>query len=201
MPGIKDAIHLWEKESGKKAADETKVQLLGPHGPANGPFWFIEKMDATLKNLVNVEHLSLGTNMIEKIENVGSLKTIKILSLGRNQIKALTGLEGLSNCLEQLWISYNNIDKMKNIGNLRKLKVLYMANNKVSEISEFLRVGDCPEINEVNFVGNPIQEMMMEAETWRSTVSKKIKSIKKLDGEPLLGDDDEDEEEEEEEDD
>ena len=49
------------------------------------------QMDATLKTLVNVEHLSLGTNMIEKIENVGSLKTIKILSLGRNQIKALTG--------------------------------------------------------------------------------------------------------------
>ena len=32
-------------------------------------------------------------------------------------------------------------------------------------------------------------------------VAKKIKSIKKLDGEPLLGDDDDDEEEEEEEDD
>ena len=48
-------------------------------------------MDATLKTLVNVEHLSLGTNMIEKIENVGSLKTLKILSLGRNCIKALTG--------------------------------------------------------------------------------------------------------------
>ena len=48
-------------------------------------------MDAQLKTLVNVEHLSLGTNMIEKIENVGSLKTLKILSLGRNSIKALTG--------------------------------------------------------------------------------------------------------------
>ena len=51
-------------------------------------------MDATLKTLVNVEHLSLGTNMIEKIENVGSLKTLKILSLSRNNIKALTGSWG-----------------------------------------------------------------------------------------------------------
>ena len=114
-------------------------------------------------------------------------------------------------------------------------------------MSEFLRVGECPEINEVNFVGNPIQEMMMEADTWRSSVhkitlterringgadrrtggrrdggtagrregrdgtnlfktnldlqvSKKIKSIKKLDGEPLLGDDDEDDDEEDEDD-
>ena len=44
----------------------------------------------------------------------------------------IVGLEGLSNTLEQLWISYNNIDKLKNIGNLRKLRVLYMSNNKVS---------------------------------------------------------------------
>ena len=109
-------------------------------------------------------------------------------------------MEGLANCLEQLWISYNNIDKLKNIGNLRKLKVLYMSNNKVdenqngrhhlnhiltpfyqnetksltvqvSELSEFMRVGECPEINEVNFIGNPIQEMLTEQGTWTSTVS------------------------------
>ena len=41
---------------------------------------------------------------------------------------------------------------------------------QVSEMAEFLRIGDCPEINEVNFVGNPIQESMMEQDTWRSTV-------------------------------
>ena len=46
-------------------------------------------------------------------------------------------------------------------------------------MSEFLRVGECPEINEVNFVGNPIQEMLMETDTWRSQVRKRKRKRKK----------------------
>ena len=48
----------------------------------------------------------------------------------------------------------------------------FMQLVQVSEMSEFLRIGDCPDLNEVNFVGNPIQEQMMEAGTWTSTVSR-----------------------------
>lgn len=50
-------------------------------------------------------------------------ESLKILSLGRNLIKNLTGLEAVSDTLEQLWISYNLIEKLKGITVLGKLKV------------------------------------------------------------------------------
>ena len=50
-------------------------------------------------------------------------ENLKILSLGRNLIKNLTGLEAVSDTLEQLWISYNLIEKLKGITVLSKLKV------------------------------------------------------------------------------
>ncbi|KAF3844437.1 hypothetical protein F7725_007600, partial [Dissostichus mawsoni] len=59
----------------------------------------------------------MSTNCIEKITNLNGLKHLKILSLGRNNIKALTGLN---------------------------LKVLYMSNNLVKEWGEFVRLADLP---------------------------------------------------------
>ena len=36
----------------------------------------------------------------------------QVLSLGRNLIKKIEGLDGVSDTLEELWISYNLIDKL-----------------------------------------------------------------------------------------
>ena len=58
-------------------------------------------------------------------------KNLKVLSLGRNLIKSLAGIEGAGETLEQLWISYNQIDKLKPIRNMTKLHTLYMAHNLV----------------------------------------------------------------------
>lgn len=41
------------------------------------------------------------------------LKNLKILSLGRNNIRELNGIEAVGETLEQLWISYNQIEKLK----------------------------------------------------------------------------------------
>ena len=48
----------------------------------------VEKMDASLAYLAaTCEHLSLSTNCIEKIANLNGFKNLRILSLGRNNIK------------------------------------------------------------------------------------------------------------------
>lgn len=62
--------------------------------------------------------------MIEKIAGVSALKNLKILSLGRNYIKSFSGLEGVADTLEELWISYNFIEKVKGVQVLKKLKVM-----------------------------------------------------------------------------
>lgn len=67
-------------------------------------------------------------------------ENLKILSLGRNSIKSLTGLEAVGDTLEELWISYNFIEKLKGINVLKKLKVLYMSNNSVKDMGEFVKL-------------------------------------------------------------
>ena len=57
-------------------------------------------------------HLALSTNNIEKISSLSGLDNLQILSLGRNQIKKIEGLDGVADTLEELWMSYNLIDKL-----------------------------------------------------------------------------------------
>ncbi|GCB79745.1 hypothetical protein scyTo_0017950 [Scyliorhinus torazame] len=123
---IKEALAKWEERSGEKAAEAVEVKLYGQVPP-------IEKMDASLSTLSNCEKLSLSTNCIEKIANLNGLKKLTILSLGRNNIKNLNGLEAVGETLEELWISYNLIEKLKGIHAMRKLRVLYMSNNLVKD--------------------------------------------------------------------
>lgn len=150
----------------------------------------IEKMDATLSGLVNCERLSLSSNYIDKIVAIQSLKKLKILSLGRNNIRSLNGIEAVSETLEQLWISYNYIDKLRSLSALKKLKVLYISYNLVKEWQEVSKINDCPQLADVGFVGNPIWEKMTSDGEWVPTVSKKLPNVKRLDGYYIFRDED-----------
>ncbi|XP_071447319.1 dynein axonemal light chain 1-like [Hetaerina americana] len=171
---IKEAIKNWEDNHGTPASEATEVLLYFQWPP-------IEKMDNSLTQLTKCQKLSLSTNMIDKISGLGGMKNLKILSLGRNYIKALTGLEPLGDMLEELWISYNMIDKLRGIGVLKKLKVLYMSNNLVKEWGEFNKLQDLPLLEDLLFVGNPLHEAIEES-AWRTEVMKRLPNLKKLDG-------------------
>ena len=61
----------------------------------------IEQMDPNvLSTLNNCVHLSLATNAIEKIKNMPALRNLKILSLSRNKIRKIGGLEEIGETLE-----------------------------------------------------------------------------------------------------
>lgn len=176
---IKEALAKWAEKNECKPEDSKEVKLIGTIPP-------IEKMDASLSTLANCEKLSLSTNVIEKIANLNGLKNLKVLSLGRNNIKSLTGLEAVGDTLEELWISYNNIEKLKGINVLKKLKVLYMSNNNVKEWGEFSKLGDLPCLDELLFVGNPLEEKCTLEGTWRTDVAGRLPKLKKLDGVPVI---------------
>jgi dynein light chain 1 len=61
--------------------------------------------------------------------------------------------EGLGDTLEELWISYNLIEKLKGVGVLKKLKVLYLSNNLVKDWTEFSKLQDMPNLEDLVFVG------------------------------------------------
>nr|XP_053643296.1 dynein axonemal light chain 1-like [Cherax quadricarinatus] len=84
-------MRQWEENTGEKASDAVEVKLIGLYPP-------IEKLDSSLQALVNCEKLSLSTNMIEKLSHLNNLRCLKILSLGRNNIKNFTGLVSSTSC-------------------------------------------------------------------------------------------------------
>jgi len=183
---IKEALAKWEEKHQQKPAEATEIKLYAQLPP-------IEKMDASLSTLASCEKLSLSTNCIEKIANLNGLKNLKILSLGRNNIKNLNGLEAVGDTLTELWISYNNIEKLKGIHVLKKLKVLYMSNNLVKDWGEFNKLAELSSLAELVFVGNPLEEKHSTEGDWMERVSKSLKGLKKLDGQPIIkNDDDED---------
>nr|NP_001027642.1 dynein axonemal light chain 1 [Ciona intestinalis]XP_026694736.1 dynein light chain 1, axonemal isoform X1 [Ciona intestinalis]XP_026694737.1 dynein light chain 1, axonemal isoform X1 [Ciona intestinalis]Q8T888.1 RecName: Full=Dynein axonemal light chain 1; AltName: Full=Leucine-rich repeat dynein light chain [Ciona intestinalis]BAB85851.1 leucine-rich repeat dynein light chain [Ciona intestinalis] len=183
---IKEALSKWEEKNSEKAAEAKEVKLYQMLPP-------IEKMDASLSTLTVCEKLSLSTNCIEKIANLNGLKNLKILSLGRNNIKNLNGLEAVGDSLEELWISYNSIEKLKGIHVLKKLKVLLMSNNQVKDWGEFNKLQELPVLMELVFVGNPLEEKHSAEGDWQDRVTKSLKALKKLDGTPIIKNDEEEE--------
>ncbi|XP_064403963.1 dynein axonemal light chain 1-like isoform X2 [Halichondria panicea] len=184
---IKDAISKWAVKTGEDPKEAKKIHLYMQLPP-------IEKMDASLSTLANCETLSLSSNCIEKISNLNGLKNLVTLSLGRNLIKNITGLEAVADTLQQLWISYNNIEKLKGITVLAKLKVLYMSNNNVKEWSEFQKLGELQNLEDLVFVGNPLEEKHSGDGDWREQALKRVPKLKKLDGVPVVGQADDEEE-------
>ncbi|XP_058814318.1 dynein axonemal light chain 1-like [Topomyia yanbarensis] len=179
---IKEALQRWSQDN--EGADPTQakdIELQFQWPP-------IEKMDGTLSSLVECEKLSLSSNMIDKIIGVSGMKHLRILSLARNYIKSLNGIESLGETLEELWVSYNLIDKLKGVESLKRLKVLYIGNNSIREWGEFNKLQSVATLEDLLFAGNPLVENIDEAAYVRE-VQKRLPSLKKLDGENMLTDD------------
>uniref|UniRef100_A0A8C5E0N4 Dynein axonemal light chain 1 n=1 Tax=Gouania willdenowi TaxID=441366 RepID=A0A8C5E0N4_GOUWI len=164
-----------EEQSGEKASEAKEVKIYAQIPP-------LEKMDAALSTLTNCEQLSLSTNCIEKISNLNGLKNLRILSVGRNNIRSLAGLEAVGDTLEELWISYNLIEKLKGVNYMKNLKVLYMAHNLVKDWGEFMRLADLPCLVDLVFVGNPLEEKCSTEGTWMDEATKRLPNLRKLDG-------------------
>lgn len=82
---LKDAIANWESKTGQKASEAKDVGLQFQIPP-------IDRMDVNvLATLECCEKLSLSTNNIDKIL-LPPLQNLKILALGRNNIKSFSGL-------------------------------------------------------------------------------------------------------------
>ena len=153
--------------------------------------------------------LALSSNTIDRIGYMNGLRNLKILSLSRNNIKNLTGLEVLGETLEQLWISYNHIEKFKAINTLKKLRVFYFAYNQIKDWSEIAKLNELPSLEEITAYGNPIHERIVGEnfspeptqpmtaldKQYRREFSIRIGHLKKLDGRVFLDKDDEDDDE------
>lgn len=178
---VKEAIKKFEEARGVNAAEAEKVELWGQCPP-------IEKMDATLSTLKACKHLALSTNSIEKISSLSGMDNLRILSLGRNLIKKIENLDAVADTLEELWISYNQLEKLSGIEKLVNLRILYMSNNKIKDWAEVERLAPLEKLEELLLVGNPLYNDYKDANdtaAYRIEVLKRLPQLKKLDGIPI----------------
>lgn len=190
MPGTTcvRAIQMWQEQNKEVVAEEAEeVKLMCMTPP-------IEKMDSSLTSLVNVKHLALSSNAIDKMISLPSLRNLEILSLGRNQIKKIAGLEEVGATLKQLWLSYNLINTLDGLHSCLKLEVLFMSNNKLGNWDELDKLTSLPELKNVLFMGNPIYEGQ-SLKKRKEMVTARLPMLATLDGSMLAaGGDDDDEE-------
>lgn len=169
------ALQNWEQENqGQNPAEAEEIKLIFQIPP-------IEKLDAPVLNtLTKCKKLSLSTNCIDKMINLPQLRNLEILSLSRNMIKKISGLEEVGQTLKELWLSYNYIEKLDGLQPCQKLHTLFISNNKIKSWDEIDKLKDLPEIANVNFIGNPIYEQVKEEPKF--LVLKKIMTLKNVDG-------------------
>jgi dynein light chain 1, axonemal len=152
------ALVEWEKEKKINPAEAEEIKIIGK-------IPLIDRLDPQINTLVKCKKLSLSTNCINKIISLNGLRCLQILSLGRNQIPRISGLEDVGDTLEQLWISYNNIDKLDGlVPHCVKLKILYITNNKISSWNEVDKLKDLPALTQIALTGNEIYDKFTKGE-------------------------------------
>jgi dynein light chain 1 len=120
--------------------------------------------------------------------NLPNLRQIEILSLSRNVIKKISGLEEIGQTLKELWLSYNFIEKLDGLQPCIKLHTLYIGNNRIRNWDEIDKLKDLPDISNVLFVGtitfiilgNTIYENQKEDP--KMLVLKRVPTLKNVDG-------------------
>ena len=129
---MKDAIKIFEQSlegkegtGPKSAVDCEDVRLC------RSPSRRRASSSASINTLKKCKHLRLSTNSIDKMIPL-DLDNLEILSMGRNQIKRIEGLDNVKDTLKQLWLSYNGIAVLAGVEKLVNLEVLYLSNCKVA---------------------------------------------------------------------
>ena len=73
--------------------------------------------------------------------NFPPLKYITRLSLARNNIKRISGLEEIAGTLKELWISYNNVEKLEGLSMCMKLTTLLIGSTLLFRQTTRSRLG------------------------------------------------------------
>lgn len=171
---LASALKQWEaKNDGASAKEADTIKLCAVQPP-------IAKLDLKiLSTLSSCQTLSLSTNAIDKLPSLSGMASLRILSVGRNNLKKVEKLDDVAATLEQLWMSYNQVTSLEGLAGLGELQVLYCSNNLIKSFGELDHLAGLPKLREVLFVGNPMYD---EVDNPRLHVLKRLKQVTKIDG-------------------
>ena len=72
-------------------------------------------------------------------------------------------------------------------------QVLYISNNNVKDWGEFQKLAELSALEDLLFVGNPLEEKHSADGDWRDKALARLSKLKKLDGVPVVSQEGEDE--------
>lgn len=104
---------------------------------------------------ITYRHLALSTNAIERLIPLGGMTKLRVLSVGRNNLKRFEKLEENAESLKEIWASYNQISSLDGLSCLPELEVLYLSNNAIKDWSELEKLSACTKLKDILLVGNP----------------------------------------------
>ncbi|XP_054987468.1 leucine-rich repeat-containing protein 49 isoform X3 [Sorex araneus] len=90
--------------------------------------------------------LDLYDNQIEEISGLSTLRSLRVLLLGKNRIKKISNLENLKS-LDVLDLHGNQITKIENVNHLGDLRVLNLARNLLSHVDNLNGLDSLTELN------------------------------------------------------
>ena len=108
------------------------------------------------------------------------MKRLRILSMGRNQLKKIEKLDDGRHAGRALDL-YNAISTLDGFQGLSSLEILYMSNNNLKDFSELEKLSGPSLLRDVLFVGNPMYEGLSPEEQ-RINVLKFLPNVQKIDG-------------------
>ena len=125
--------------------------------------------------------LSLGRNLIKKVNF--SFYLFGIFAFWKRELQTwkIERLEDVASTLEELWISYNQINSLDGLSACSNLTTLYISNNQIKAWNELDKLAGLPNLRDVLFVGNPIYDEMPKEQA-RIEVLKRLPQVAKIDG-------------------
>ena len=106
---------------------------------------------------------------------------MEVLSLARNQIKRIQGLDEVGSTLKELWLSYNIIEKLEGLQSCVKLTTLYISHNQIKTLDEVAKLSQLPSLKDLLIAENPIYKDK-DKDTMKPLVLKRVPALEILDG-------------------
>ena len=131
---------------------------------------------------MNLKELDVSNNEIERIENLGGLKQLRVLKLNGNRIRKIENISVLKN-LEVLELACNFIEEIPSLISLNKLlSCVNLSQNCIQKKENILNLRPCKKLREVYLTGNPFAE----SAEYLSYVQGTLRQLNALDGQCVV---------------
>ncbi len=104
-----------------------------------------------------------------------------MLSLARNQIKRIQGLDELGPSLRELWLSYNLIEKLEGLQSCTHLATLYISHNQIKSLDEVAKLSKLSALKDLLLCDNPLYGDK-DKENMKPKVVRRVPTLEILDG-------------------